>query len=176
MKLLSLTCHGCGAPLDAPASASQVECEYCASKFTVDGSQVGSIKQVAAEPPTEPDPPEVAELKQKLHTLDLEWVQRKARYVTISIDGRFTVPDVDYCRMGQLASAVLIAAVLIVAYVAGSISLSLIGVPIMMLGFFGFSKSLKKALAYRKNYDKYRTERLQLLVKLDEATRETAAV
>jgi hypothetical protein len=176
MKLLSLTCHSCGAPLDVAASASRAECEYCASNFTVEGSQVASVEQVAAEPPTEPDPPEVAELKQKLHSLDLGWVQRKARYVTISIDGRFTVPEVEYCRMGQVASGVLIAAVLIIAFMAGSISFSLIGVPIMMLGFFGFSKSLKNALAYRTNYDQYRTERRQLLAKLDEASREAAAV
>lgn len=102
-------------------------------------------------------------------------VQQKARYVTISIDGRFSVPDAEYCRMGQVASCVLIVAVLIIALMACSIGISVVGV-LGVWGFLGFSRSLKNARAYRRHYDKYRTERRQLLVILDEAAREEAAV
>lgn len=179
MKLLSLTCHGCGAPLDVPVTLKSVECEYCASKFAVEVAQVPGERDVAAEPPAEPEipvPPEVAELRQKLQNLDLEWVQWKARYVTISIDGRFSVPDAENCRMGQFASGVLLAGIIVIGFAAESVLVPLIGVPVLALLFVGFSKAHKDALVYRKSYDRYRAERLQLLVKIDEAEREATAV
>ena len=93
MLYLAVNCRNCGAPLDPPARASAVRCEYCHARFEVAEEAATRVDNPAAAAAAPGLPPAVAEL-------DREWEEYRRGLLTRRESGEYDIPEPEHCRMG----------------------------------------------------------------------------
>jgi hypothetical protein len=85
MKILTLTCNQCGAPLEVPAKTRFLTCTFCSSQLEVHRSGNAAYTEVleAVQKRTEEvaDDVETIELKLELEKLDREWKEERKRHL-----------------------------------------------------------------------------------------------
>ena len=96
MKLLSLNCNHCGAPLEVPAKARFVTCAFCDASLVVQrtGSTYSTSVLEEIRQTTHALARDVAEMKaaSEIEQLDREWALQKEELLGQSKDGRMSVP------------------------------------------------------------------------------------
>ena len=97
MKLFSLSCQHCGAPLEVPARVKQLTCQFCGTRLKV--QQTGSaIYTEALEEITETtsriaDNTDYIKLQNELERIDREWSHEKENFMVRGKDGQLSVPS-----------------------------------------------------------------------------------
>ncbi|TWT65273.1 hypothetical protein [Allorhodopirellula solitaria] len=97
MKLISLSCNHCGAPLDVPKSARFVTCGYCDARLAVHhtGSTYSTELLEDIKQTTETLVRDVEKLKgdSELDRLDRQWERERAQFMTTGKDGSQSLPS-----------------------------------------------------------------------------------
>ncbi len=97
MKLISLTCNHCGAPLDVPKSAKFVTCAYCSARLAIHhtGGTYSTELLDEIQQTTEALVQDVEKLKgdSELDRLDRQWDRDRTQYLTTNKHGTQSVPS-----------------------------------------------------------------------------------
>ena len=102
MRLLAVTCGRCGAPLDVPAGATSIPCEYCRTPLHIerrDGVPTSSVADHASPPP--PGTPSAEPRSPELDRLDQEWMITRQQFMIRGRRGELSVPS----GIGSVAGA-----------------------------------------------------------------------
>jgi len=98
MKLLALNCNHCGAPLEAPARAQYLTCEYCNVRLAIKraGKAVYTDVLDQIDSRTERIEQKVDRLTtlKEVELLDREWATHREQYLVKDKDGEASVPTV----------------------------------------------------------------------------------
>ncbi|MFG0288402.1 MAG: hypothetical protein ACF8CQ_09510 [Rhodopirellula sp. JB044] len=97
MKLLSLCCNHCGAPIEVRKSAKFVTCGYCNAHLAIHhtGSSYSTELLEEIKQTTDTLVRDVAKLKgdSEIDRLDREWEQERLEYMSTNKNGTHSVPD-----------------------------------------------------------------------------------
>jgi len=170
MKLISLTCSHCGAPLEVPEEAKFVTCTYCSSRLEVHRSGGAVYTQVleSLERRTEKiaEDVETLKLQNRLERLDRDWMLERDQYLVRGKDGGRHLPS---------KTGVLIMLVFVVGFgIFWTVSAAEIGLVPAICGIFviGFAVVTLATLFFKRDqYERrrrtYEAERRRLLRAID---------
>ena len=168
VRLQSLLCNHCGAPVDVPAAANYTTCAHCGSRLRVHRSDTAAWTEqveVLAER-TERIEAKVDDLSRTsaVDRLDREWDRARERYMVTGKHGAKSVPS----KVGGVAAGVVIAAFggLWTAFAAGMGAPSvfpLFGLAFVAFGLFNAVRVFQRAEGYERAEAEYRRERARLL-------------
>jgi hypothetical protein len=173
MRLVSLNCNQCGAPLEVPETIQFVTCVYCSARLSIQrsGSVIYSEALDKIEKRTEriSEDLETIKLQNELESLDRQWMLDRDRYQVKGQDGHFSVPG----RAGIIVGMVL-AAGFGVFWTVTAVSMGapghfpLFGIVFVIMAIVGGIAGLNKAESYQRNRKSYEGQRKLLLQKLRE--------
>ncbi len=97
MRVLSVTCNHCGAPLEVPKKAKFVTCSFCSSRLAVhhSGNAVYTEVLESIEQKTAEIAEDVETIKHQndLERLDREWMMGKQQFMVRGKHGEYRVPS-----------------------------------------------------------------------------------
>lgn len=159
MKLLSLNCNHCGAPLDVPAKARFVTCGFCDSRLAIQHSGTTYSTQVMEQlvQKTTAIQDDVEELKRRaaLSDLDLAWERKKKRFVVKGKNGHESLPSVPGMAIQGIVGIIIVCVALVMFAPFGIFALLIIAGNLIHQSskYSGYQSALKR----------YRSERRRLM-------------
>lgn len=175
MKILSLSCQHCGAPLDVPESARYITCKFCDARLEVkhEGDVAFTEQLGEIERKTDQLIDEVSRLKlqNELARIDREWDQERESYMITKKDGRLSEPNQATAMLGMVVGVGF--GIFWIAAVSATpaaplfvpIGVVIIGV-VLFTGIHGFQKADQYEAA-KKRYDRSRSDVLDRLVDVE---------
>jgi hypothetical protein len=165
MRIISLKCDHCGAPLDIPAEREQFNCDYCGSGLHI--AQAGRTPQEAkgdgtAKPVSERE----QKLESELRQLDAEWEDYRTKYLPRSDSGEYFVPEPEACRMGAWLTGFLSGGAAIMGAVAGAISIMVIAAIAGIIVVTILLRQAKLGVVYQRSVENYRRSRQAIVDQL----------
>lgn len=166
MKLISLTCNHCGAPLDVPKSARFVTCSYCSARLaihhtgtTYSTELIDEIKQT-----TETLVRDVEKLKgnSEIDRLDREWDRERMQFMSTNKNGVQSVPTKTPIMLGT-GGVVLFGVIWTV--IAGSMfpPMALFGILFVAMAIGSGIYGCKKADEFERAKQNYHRQRRGLI-------------
>ena len=166
MKLISLNCNHCGAPLDVPEKANFVTCSFCEARLKVEctGTTWSTTVLEEIQQTTKSLAEDVARLKTQsdLQMLDQSWDRERHRYMIKGENNRYSVPSVGAAIAGCIVGVVVLAAFML--------KTSQVGGPFAMFGVVGIAivilntvRVVNKAEQYRRGRKRYERRRRELM-------------
>lgn len=173
MKLLSLTCNHCGAPLEAPTKTRYLTCAYCNSRLEVkrEGQAVYTEVLEAIEERTAriAEDVETIKLQNEIERLDREWTLQRERYLVKGQEGDISVPSTAGSVVGGLVGAGFgVAWTIFTASIGAPFIFPVFGILFIVLALAGTFSGTAKAEAYRLEQGSYESRRRALLARLRE--------
>ncbi|QEG41106.1 hypothetical protein [Roseimaritima ulvae] len=178
MKLLSVRCNHCGAPLEIPKSARYVTCGFCDAQLAVHRSGNAYSTELLEEIKQTTDGlvRDVAQLKKstEIEQLDREWELRQSELHIHGKNGRVSVPS----KTGALfGSGFAVAFGVFWMIMAGGITFAgvgmgapavigifpLFGLVFILVAIFGGISQYQKADEYERARTRYQQHRRKLL-------------
>jgi len=168
VKLLSLNCNHCGAPLEAPKSAKYLTCQYCNARLQVQhtGSAVYTEVIESIDERTRQIAEDVRAIRasEELEQLDREWAMQRANYMVSGKDGEMSVPG-----KGGAIMAGVVAVVgggiwtAFAAFMGAPIFFPLFGLLFIAMGLFTAGGIWMKATRFESGQRDYQYQRRQLM-------------
>jgi len=188
MKLLSLTCQHCGAPLEVPAKITQLTCQFCGTRLQVQRTgavaYTESLGDAAQQLARISDNTEQLKVEQEIARLDRDWMMSREQFMVRGKDGQLDVPGKTSALIG---GAIVIVFGLIwtamAASIAGAVGVGIhqvgggplsalpgflpcFGVLFIVGGIFTSLIAYGKARAFQEHQRAYHAERNRLLAEL----------
>lgn len=179
MKIISLNCNHCGAPLEVPAKARFVTCGFCEAKLTVEhtGNSYSTAVLEELQQTTRQIARDVAEMKSStaLEKLDAQWERSRKQHLVTGKHGQQSLPT----KNGAVIGGVMIAGFgLFWTIMATGISgagarmgapgvfgiFPLFGILFIGFGVFNAFRIYSAAAAYERDQHKYRDERRRIIL------------
>lgn len=180
MKVISLNCNHCGAPLEIPAKARFATCGFCEARLAVEhvGNSYSTSVLEDLKETTNQIARDVAEIKSsnEIQNLDAQWQRDRVRHLVTGKHGQQSLPT----KSGAVVGGVMIAGFgLLWTIMATGISSAgsrmgapgVFGIfPLFGVLFIGFGivmsfVTYSRAEAYEKANKKYLAERRRLAMK-----------
>lgn len=192
MKLLTLTCQQCGAPLEVPAKIKQLTCQFCGTRLQV--QRTGSaaytevLDEVAESVARVAETTEQLRIEQEISRLDREWQLGRERFMVRGKDGQLSVPGKTGVMFGGAIAVVFGIFWMLFAggiatligsgiHAAGGGPLSLLpglfpcfGLLFIGVAIFGTISAFRKADDFARHQQQYHAERSRLLAELGETS------
>jgi hypothetical protein len=171
MRLVSLNCNQCGAPLEVPEKVQFVTCAYCSARLSIQrsGGAVYSQALDEVEKRTEQiaDDLETIKLQNELASLDRQWMLDRDRYKVKGRDGEYSVPGQTGSIMGMiLAAGFGLFWTVGAASMGAPVFFPLFGIVFVIIAIVGGISNLTKADAYQQSRQSYEMRRKTLLHKI----------
>lgn len=168
MRIQSVSCNHCGAPLDVSPKTRYATCAFCGSRLEIhrSGNAVYSevLEQVAARTEQIADDVETIKLQNELERLDREWAMGREHYMIRGKNGEYNVPS----SGGSIAGAV-IAGLFGIFWITMAISTGApwffpcFGIFFILFAIFAAVFGSRKAGAYQSAQREYESRRRELL-------------
>lgn len=164
MRVESVSCNNCGAPLEVEAGTTSVTCGHCGSRLAVKrtGSSLYTELLEKIDQKTDAMARQLAELRHhaELERIDREWEQERQGFLTTDKRGNTHEPTT---AGAILMGVILIGFGLFFAVTSGGIGAPFI-FPLVGLGFAGFGVFMlvagpAKAREYQRAQEAYRRRR-----------------
>lgn len=164
VRLITLNCNECGAPLEVPDKTRFVTCGHCSSRLEIHQSGNAYYGEVLErlEQKTEhiADEVETLRIQNELERVDREWTIDRERYQMRGEHGHLYVPT----KAGSIIGGVLILAfggfwTVTAASMGAPFFFPLFGVAFIILGIFQAVRGLSKAEEYTRRRQKYQRDR-----------------
>ncbi|MCO8122081.1 hypothetical protein NHH03_10055 [Stieleria sp. TO1_6] len=178
MKVISLTCNHCGAPLEVPAKARFVTCGFCEARLAIEhtgNSYTTSVLEELQET-TAKLAQDVAQIKQssEIDRLDSQWLQTRSQHMVTNKNGHQSLPTKGGAIIGGVVITLfgLFWTVMALGITSAGAGMGAPGVirlfPLFGLLFVGFGIFMSfrmhhKADAYQKDLQQYRRKRQDLV-------------
>lgn len=173
MKVLSLNCNHCGAPLEVSAKARFLTCGFCDARLAVE--QTGNSYSTAVieelQETTQRLSRDVEELKASsaIEQLDAAWDRKRKQHLVSDKNGRQSLPTKGSSVVGGIVVVVfglfwMSVTLGMASRGPGSFALfPLFGLVFIGAGIFGAINAFGKAEAYQRDLRKYQAERRRLV-------------
>ncbi|QDV41924.1 hypothetical protein Enr13x_17670 [Stieleria neptunia] len=177
MKVISLNCNHCGAPLDVPAKARFATCGFCQAKLAIEhvGNSYSTTVLDELKETTDRIARDVAEIKSssEIKELDSRWQQERLSHMVTGKHGRQSLPT----KTGAVAGGVMVAVfglfwTIMAAGITGAGSrmgapgvfsiFPLFGIVFIVFGVFMSFQVYSRAESYEQANQKYLDERRKL--------------
>lgn len=191
MKLLSLTCQHCAAPLEVPAKITQVTCQFCGTRLKVQrtgsAAYTESLEEVAQQVARVADNTDQLKLEQEIARLDRDWMLSREQYMVRGKNGQLNVPT----RASAAVAGVIIVVfgvfwTMMATGIAGAVGFSLhlvgggafgliagfvpcFGILFITLGIVTAVTGYREAGAFEHGQAEYQARRNALLAELNRA-------
>jgi predicted phage tail protein len=175
MKLESLNCNHCGAPLDVPGTTNFVTCNHCGSKLAVRCGENATYTELmgAVSEPLQEMASQLGHIahEKDLERIDREWELEREQYLVADKQGVRQVPDTASSVIGGVVVTVfgLIWTVMAFSITSGfnefggpggfASVFPLFGVVFVLAGIGMSIYSYPKAQQYQQAYERYQTRR-----------------
>ena len=167
MKLLSISCNQCGAPLEVPTDVKFVTCQFCESQLQVHRTENSAYTEVleALEQKTNEIASDVAHLKlqSELQNLDRDWERKRKSFMVKGENGHLSIPSKTSSIVGAVVGVGFgIFWIAMVSSMGGG-GFALFGVLFIGVSIFASGHAFSKADAFEKAKRRYRRKRLDLI-------------
>ena len=167
MKVLSLNCNHCGAPIDAPVKAKFVTCSFCDARLTVQrtGSSYSTEILEELQATTQSIARDVAKIKTRseVEDLDRSWTLERSNYMVQGKHGHVSKPS----KTGAIVMGVFMGGFGLfwstIAMGMGGGVFSLFGFLFVAMAIFTSINMFTKADAYERAEARYRRKRRELM-------------
>jgi len=168
VKLLSLNCNECGAPLEAPKQAKYLTCDYCEARLQVQHTGSAAYTKVieSIDDRTRQIAEDVKALRafEQLERLDREWVMQRANFMVRGKDGEMSVPG----KAGAVAMGIIGVGggalwTAFAASMGAPIFFPLFGLLFIAFGLFGAVSVWMKAADFKNSQRDYQQRRQSLM-------------
>ena len=173
MKIISLNCNHCGAPLDAPIKAKFITCSFCDSRLAIQKTGTSYSTELLEElqETTESLAKDVAIMKRRsdIEQLDRMWESEKAHFMVEKKDGGKALPT----KSGGMVSIIFgcgfgifwcVFAFGIASQVGGfAMIMPLFGLFVIGMAIFGGVSMMHKAEQYQREHSKYQSKRREMM-------------
>lgn len=171
MKLLSLNCNQCGAPLEAPQKAKSVVCTFCearlAVKQTASAFYTESLEHVEAPTQTIQNDAEEIRVQKELLRIDREWDEQREGFVRRDQHGNIRVPSRSDAISIGVGVAIGSLAVIAMAFIPGVPgAFALFGLAAVAAGAVFVVAVWGNVKKYEEKRDAYQRRRQVILDKL----------
>ena len=166
MKLVSIACNHCGAPLDVSEEARFVTCRFCSSKLAIqhsDSAIYTTVAELKATAQELSENLEVLQLQRDLDQLDREWQQTQEGYLVNTRRGP-KAPSIDETVFG--VGMMMVGVVFMVTAFGSKSWLYLIGGLLIPAGIFAAKGAYDYAKDYQRAKGRYHRERKRLMREL----------
>lgn len=168
MKLMSVNCNHCGAPLQVAEAARFVTCGYCETQLSVEHSGSAVYTQVLEEirQTTEKLEQDVASLKRSsvVEQLDREWMIEREKYMVSTQNGGREIPSAGGSIVGGVVAVVFgIFWTIMVSSMGAPGFFPLFGLLFIGAGIFSMFAHVGKAGDYRAAEARYQRRRRELM-------------
>jgi hypothetical protein len=168
MKIISLNCNHCGAPLDVSVKAKYVTCGFCESKLAIQHSGNVWSTEVLEElqKTTQTLVSDVAALKRnsEIEQLDRDWERKKENYLVRGKNGSTSLPNAAAAVFGSFVAMIFGVFWTIATASSGAPAFfSMFGVLFIGVAFFGMVTGVSKANAYKQAHSHYQRRRRELM-------------
>ena len=175
MRLVSLNCNQCGAPLEVPEKIQFVTCDYCSARLSIhrEGNAVYSeaLDEIEKRTGKIAEDLETLKIQNELESLDRQWMLDRDRFKVKGQDGHYSVPSQAGSVVGMILAAAFGVFWTVTAASMGAPGLfPLFGIVFVIAAIAGGIASLKKADAYQRNRKSYEVQRKMLLHRIREKT------
>jgi hypothetical protein len=169
MKVLSLTCNHCGAPLEVPESTRFLTCRFCNSRLEIhqDGAAAYTEVLEALDQRTArmEDQLNVLQIQNEVERLDREWESERESYLVSGRNGTRRLPT----KTGSLVGTLIVGGVgafwmAIASQVNGFFAL--IGVFVIAIAIIGGVHGFMKATQYDARLAAHQERRSAILGRL----------
>ncbi|PKN45903.1 MAG: hypothetical protein CVU59_07665 [Deltaproteobacteria bacterium HGW-Deltaproteobacteria-17] len=160
LKMLTLSCNECGAPIDVPERTNFFTCNFCGSRLSVQRTEGASYTETleALDRKTETlaREVEVLKLQNELERVDREWQEELKQYMVRDNNGNESVPTSGGSIIGGFVAIVFGIGWMVQAVSVNApaflplVGLGFIGMGVYM-GFSGYNKSLTYKAAYQRH-------------------------
>jgi hypothetical protein len=171
MRLISLTCNHCGAPLEVPANTRFVTCAYCSARLQIhrSGNAVYSevLDEIDKRTERMADDLETIKLQNDLEALDRQWIMAREDFKVRGRDGEYRVPS----KAGSVIGLVFVT-IFGIFWTGTALKMGAPGIfPLFGVAFVAFAiivgvMGMAKAQAYEENRKDYERRRRELLREL----------
>lgn len=170
MKVISLNCNHCGAPLDVSAKARFVTCGFCEARLVVEQTDNSYSTAVLDEikETTKQIARDVAELKESeaLRDLDDQWQSKRNQFMVTNKDGQQSLATKSGAILGSVFAAGFGVVWMIFAASIGAPAFFLVfGVFFIGVALVGGVSVYSKAEAYSRAQSEYRRRRRKILTR-----------
>ncbi|MEP3477901.1 MAG: hypothetical protein ABJZ55_01520 [Fuerstiella sp.] len=159
MKILSLNCNHCGAPLDVPAKAKFVTCGFCDSRLAIQhsGSTYSTEVMQQLVQKTAAIQDDVLELKRRaaVSDLDLNWERDKTKFIVKGKNGSESLPSIFGIVFGGVFGTIFVGIALVVFAPFGIFALLIVAA--------NFFSHCSKYSGYQGALSRYQSERRWLM-------------
>ncbi len=175
MRLVSLNCNQCGAPLEVPEKVQFVTCDYCSARLSIhrQGNAVYSeaLDEIERRTGQIAEDLETIKIQNELESLDRQWMLDRDRFKVKGQDGHYSVPSQAGSMVGMILAAGFGVFWTVTAASMGAPGFfPLFGIMFVIVAIAGGIASLKKADAYQRNRKSYEVERKMLMHRIREKT------
>lgn len=172
MKLVSVTCNNCGAPLEIPPATRFVTCGFCSSRLEVhhSGSALYThvLEQLKEQTRQIAVDVEVLKRQNELEQLDREWMMERERFQSRSRDGRYHVPTVTGSVVGAaIAVGFAIFWIAMASAMRAPTPFVLFGILFVGVAIVGGIVGVTKATSYQQCKKRYEQRRREVLRRLE---------
>lgn len=188
MKLFTLSCQHCSAPLEVPAKITQLTCQFCGTRLRVQrtgsAAYTETLEEVAQQVARVADTTDQLKVEQEIARLDREWMMGREQFMVRGKDGQLDVPGKTSALIGgAIVVAFGIVWTAIATGIAGAVGFGInevgggplsflpglfpcFGVIFIIGGIFVALTSYGKAHAFEEHQQAYHAERNRLLAQL----------
>ena len=173
MKIISLNCCQCSAPLNASEEVRYVMCQHCGSQLVVLHEGTAAYTESREPKPMEAaieQQLEESEQQRELAVLDHQWKKERRQYMVIDSDGTARVPSPNIASDTAITTLVGGLLFVFIAWLLSDNLLSFVG-GCLLIGLFvviglGLSRlQHQRSAAYQEAERCYRRRRLDLIEK-----------
>ena len=104
MKLISIACNNCGAPLDVPLKTRYLTCSFCESRLEVQQSGNAYFTSVLEAVSEIKEDVGTIKLQNELERIDREWEMERSGLLVTDKHGRSSVPSTGHLVMSFLVA------------------------------------------------------------------------
>jgi LSD1 subclass zinc finger protein len=168
VRLETIACNQCGAPLSVPEAAQFVRCNHCAASLAVRRNESVTYTEVVEKlvAHTSKLAGQIAHLRfqNELERIDREWEYEREGYLVKQKDGSLVEPS----RASAIFFGVIFAIIglieIVITIAAGGWPFAVFGVVIALIGFGSAVSGARAADAFKRARARYRRERSSLNV------------
>ncbi|MEO1524524.1 MAG: hypothetical protein AAFX06_03770 [Planctomycetota bacterium] len=168
MKVISLNCNHCGAPLDVPEKARFATCGFCEARLAIErtGNSYSTSVLDEIKETTQQIARDVAELKnsEELRRLDDQWNSKREQFMVTRKNGSRRLATKNDALLGSvLAFGFGIVWLIFAASIGAPGFFLLFGMIVIAGALFGGFTTYSKAEAYTRAQSDYQRRRRDIL-------------
>jgi preprotein translocase subunit SecF len=166
MKVVTVDCNSCGAPLEVGEKTRFVTCRYCSKRLSIQHSESSVYTEVLDDIKESTDKisqdMEVIKLQNQLEQLDREWMLQRESFMISSKNGGKHLPTGGSAIGGIFAAAFGVVWIVFASSMGAPAIFPLFGVFFIIFAVFGAVNTTNKATSYRNAHQRYQAHRREL--------------